>query len=137
MAVTALLTKRVLVITGCILMAAITSTLNAEMLSTEGSKLTVQLNLDGDPVTPGRQLARVNVLDSEGKPVKDAEVKLSYGKQASAESPGMNFITSARPQGEHYAATIDLSSEGEWEFKVNVSTADGVDEKIKISVNVK
>ena len=131
------LVKRLLVILASVLLATAMSAVSAEIVSSEGQKFTVQLNLDGDPVTPGRQLARVNIIDGDGKPVTNAEVKLSYGKKPSEESPGMNFITSARPQGEHYAATIDLSSEGQWNFKVNVVTAGGIDEKISITVNVK
>ena len=106
------------------------------MVESNSGKITVQLALDGDPVTPGKQQARVNILDSNGKPVTDASVKLSYGKAPNEESPGMNFITRAKPIGEHYSATIDLSSEGKWDFKLNISTANGTEEKINMSVQV-
>jgi len=74
------------------------------------------------------------VLMKNGKPVKNADVKISFSMPA---MPGMEFTEEAMRMGNKYSANIDFSMMGEWAYELMFKTSDGSMHKTKGSVNLK
>jgi len=105
-------------------------------LESRASDLTVKLSMRGDSVVAGPNLAKVTVVDSQGKSVVGAKVTLYYGMRAMDGMPPMNFKARLNPEGSEYVSPIDLKMSGRWEMRVKVKTSDGKSQTAKIGVVV-
>lgn len=106
-------------------------------LESRSSGLTVKLSLRGDTVVAGPNLAKVTVLDSQGKSVVNAKVTLYYGMRAMDGMPPMNFKARLKPEGSEYVSPIDLKMRGRWDMRIKVKASNGKSETAEIGVTVK
>lgn len=99
--------------------------------------MTIKLSLQGNPVRPGTNQARVVVLDEQGKRVTNARITLYYGMMAMTGMPPMNFKTRLDADGEAYSSSVELKMKGHWNMKVKVKSRDGKSRTTKMGVMVR
>ena len=64
----------------------------------------------------------IAVTDKGGKPVKDAKVLVEYGMHAMPGMPAMNYKADAKPDGDKYKASLNVSMGGPWFVNVKITT---------------
>lgn len=113
-----------------------TQHVQAISLESRSSDLTVKLSLRGDTVVAGPNLAKVTVIDSQGRSVVNAKVTIYYGMQAMDGMPPMNFRARLRPQGSEYVSPINLKMKGHWDMRIKIKASNGKSQTTKMGVMV-
>jgi hypothetical protein len=70
----------------------------------------------------GENTIDIAVKDANSRPVKGALVKVEYLMPSlPGKEPMMNYETTAKPDGDIYKATLNLSMKGEWRAIVTIA----------------
>jgi len=96
--------------------------------------VTVKVVIDGDPIKVGDNKLAIELLDSNGKSITDADVTVYYFMPS---MPAMNYETQATSDGVKYAAVINPVMPGEWDADIKVKRNGGDVQKATISFGVK
>jgi hypothetical protein len=96
--------------------------------------VTVKVVIDSDPIKVGDNKLAIELLDSNGKSITDADVAVYYFMPS---MPAMNYETQATSDGEKYAAVINPVMPGAWDADIKVKRNDGDVQKATISFDVK
>lgn len=75
-----------------------------------------------NPPIEGENKAEIAITDRASRPVKGAKVKVEYLMPSlPGKSPMMYYETTAKPVGDVYEVTLDLSMKGEWQVVINIA----------------
>jgi len=96
---------------------------------------TVDIKIDKNPPSVGKNNMEIEIKDAAGKYVTDAKVNVEYSMPAMPGMPAMDYKTDAKLEKEYeYKATIDLSMSGSWNIIVKITRGDKTS-KVKFSVD--
>jgi hypothetical protein len=87
----------------------------------KGYKMTVTLSQN--PPILGNNDIRIEIMDSNGKPVTDAIAIVNYFMPPMPGMPPMNYKVKAAPDDTEYNATMDLIMEGPWNINILAKVA--------------
>lgn len=105
----------------CTLLFIATSVLAAGyQVTRKAGDLTVEVAIDRNPPTVGKNNAEIAIKDTSGKAVTDAKVVIEYGMPAMPGMPAMNYKTTAALVGNRYKAVMDFSMSGSWNIIVRI-----------------
>jgi hypothetical protein len=76
--------------------------------------LTFDIAISRNPPVLGDNEVRIEIKDSQGNPVVDAEVLVNYYMPPMPRMPPMNYTIPASLKGKEYSATMDLIMTGPW-----------------------
>jgi nitrogen fixation protein FixH len=92
-----------------------------------GKEFTVTKKIDGytlnvvlsqNPPVTGKNGVRIEIKDSQGKPVADTPVTVNYFMPPMRDMPPMNYTVKTQPHGPEYRATMDFIMRGPWNIVV-------------------
>jgi hypothetical protein len=95
-----------------------------------GKEFAVKKNIDGytldvilsqNPPAAGRNDVRVEIRDSQGRPVVDTPVTVNYFMPPMRDMPPMNYTVKTQPHGSGYKATMDFIMKGPWNIVVKAN----------------
>ena len=116
--------KRLAVVTLVILMVAGAAYAKDYEVSKKAGDYTVDVKIDKNPPSQGKNNMEIAVKDRAGKPVTDAKVLVEYVMPPMPGMAPMNYKADAALKGETYRATMDLSMAGPWNVSVKITRAD-------------
>ena len=126
--------KRVFVAVIALLLVAGVAYANHFNVVKKAGDVTVKVVIDGDPIKVGDNKLAIELLDSNGKSITDADVTVYYFMPS---MPAMNYETQATSDGVKYAAVINPVMPGEWDADIKVKRNGGDVQKATISFGVK
>lgn len=94
----------------------------------------VEIKIDKNPPSVGKNNMEIEIKDTAGKYVTDANVKVEYTMPAMPGMPAMEYKTDAKLDGYEYKATMDLSMSGSWNIVVKITRGDKTF-KVKFSID--
>src|SRR4030065_2602953 len=83
----------------------------------------VEIKIDKNPPSVGKNNMEIEIKDSAGKYVTDAKVNVEYSMPAMPGMPAMDYKTDAELKGEEYKAKMNLSMSGSWNIAVKITKA--------------
>ena len=127
--------KRVLisVVVVMLLMTGVAYTSQFNVVKQAGD-MKVTVVVESDPLIVGDNNLRIELLDSKGNAVTDADVSVYYFMPS---MPAMNYEVQASPDGTNYAAVIKPLMPGAWDADIKIKRNGGDVQKATISFNAK
>lgn len=127
--------KRVLisVVVVMLLMTGVAYTSQFNVVKQAGD-MKVTVVVESDPLKVGDNNLRIELLDSKGNAVTDADVSVYYFMPS---MPAMNYEVQASPDGTNYAAVIKPLMPGAWDADIKIKRNGGDVQKATISFNAK
>ena len=127
--------KRVLisVVVVMLLMTGVAYTSQFNVVKQAGD-LKVKVVVESDPLKVGDNNLRIELLDSKGNAVTDADVSVYYFMPS---MPAMNYEVQASPDGTNYAAVIKPLMPGAWDADIKIKRNGGAIQKTTINFNAK
>jgi len=92
-------------------------------ITKKAADYSVHVKIDKNPPVVGDNKVTVEIKDALGKYITDARVVIDYSMPAMAGMPAMNYRTDATPNGNEYAARMNLSMAGSWNIAVKITRA--------------
>ena len=102
----------------------------------KAGEYTVDIKIDKNPPSQGKNDMEIAVKDKAGKAVTDAKVLVEYVMPPMPGMAPMNYKTGAELKGETYRATMDFSMAGPWNISVKITRADKT-QTARFTVDVK
>jgi hypothetical protein len=96
---------------------------------------TIQVKIDRNPPTIGKNKMEILLKDATGKDVPDATVAIDYGMPPMPGMHAMNYKTKTEWTGSRYLATLNFSMSGPWYIHVRISHA-GTSQLVKFNVDI-
>lgn len=96
----------------------------------------VNIKIDKNPPSQGKNNMEIAVKDKSGKAVTDAKVLVEYVMPPMPGMAPMNYKTDAELKGETYRATMNLSMAGPWNIAVKITRADKT-QTVRFTVDAK
>lgn len=115
--------KKIVAVTLILLMAAGVAFAKAYEVNKKAGDYSVNVRMDKNPPSVGMNNMEIAVTDKGGKPVRDAKVVVEYGMPAMPGMAPMNYKADAKPDGEKYNASLNISMPGPWSVSVRISVA--------------
>ena len=128
--------KKAAVLTLVLLMAAGVAFAKGYEVKKKAGEYDVAVTIDRNPPVTGDNAVSIEIKDTSGKYVNDAQVKVEYSMPAMIGMPAMNYKTDALPKGDEYKATMGLSMSGSWNKAVKIIKA-GKTSTLKFTVDAK
>ena len=76
----------------------------------------------------GTNKLQIGVTDSASRPVKDAKVDIEYFMPSlPGKPPMMDYHAPAKPSGEGYLTTLNLTMKGQWKATISVARPEGTE----------
>ena len=127
--------KRVLisVVVVMLLMTGVAYTSQFNVVKQAGD-VKVTVVVESDPLKVGDNNLRIELLDSKGNAVTDADVSVYYFMPS---MPAMNYEVQASPDGTNYAAVIKPLMPGAWDADIKIKRNGGDVQKTTINFNAK
>lgn len=128
--------KKILVFMAAALLIAIPAFAKELKLEKKAGDNTVTLTLEKNPPITGDNKAVIEIKDSAGKIVKNAQVELEASMPAMPGMPAMKNTSKVQAGAETYETMINFSMPGSWniELKLNINNQKQV---VKYNVDVK
>ncbi|WP_035277413.1 FixH family protein [Desulforegula conservatrix] len=128
--------KKILVFMAASLLIAIPAFAKELKLEKKAGDNTVTLTLEKNPPITGDNKAVIEIKDSAGKIVKNAQVELNASMPAMPGMPAMKNTSKVQAGAEAYETMINFSMPGSWniELKLNINNQKQV---VKYNVDVK
>ena len=98
------------------------------------SDVTVKNSINNNPPVVGENKIAIELLDTDGIPITDAEVELYYFMPT---MPAMNYTASAGLTEGKYTAVIKLVMPGPWDVDVKFKKPDSEMHKVTVSFDIK
>ena len=86
----------------------------------KAGEYSVEIKIDRNPPTVGKNNIKIEIKDAAGKYVTDATVKVNYSMPAMPGMPPMSYKTDAVLSENEYKAVIDLSMSGPWNIEIKI-----------------
>jgi hypothetical protein len=102
----------------------------------KAGEYSVEIEIDKNPPTVGKNNMKIEIKDSSGNYVTDASVKILYSMPAMPGMPPMNYKTEAVLSGKEYRAVLDISMSGPWNIEVRISKG-GKTSTVKFNVDAR
>ena len=115
--------KKIITVTLILLLAAGVAVAKSYEVNRKAGNYSVNIKMDKNPPSVGVNNMEIAVTDKGGKPVKDAKVVVEYGMPAMPGMAPMNYKADAKPDGEKYNASLNISMPGSWSVNVRISVA--------------
>jgi hypothetical protein len=115
--------KKIIAVTLILLLAAGVAVAKSYEVNRKAGNYSVNIKMDKNPPSVGVNSMEIAVTDKGGKPVKDAKVVVEYGMPAMPGMAPMNYKADAKPDGEKYNASLNISMPGSWSVNVRISVA--------------
>jgi len=115
--------KKIVAVTMILLLAAGVAFAKSYEVNRKAGAYSVNVKMDKNPPSVGMNNMEIAVADKAGKPVKDAKVVVEYGMPAMPGMAPMNYKADAKPDGEKYSASLNISMPGPWSVNVRISVA--------------
>jgi hypothetical protein len=88
----------------------------------------IAVRIEKNPPARGYNNIDVAVMDANGKPVTNVQVRVEYLMPSlPGRPPMMEYSTTAKPSGHYYLARLDFSMAGEWTVILKVIRAGKTD----------
>lgn len=128
--------KKILVFMAAALLIAIPAFAKELKLEKKAGDNTITLTLEKNPPITGDNKAVIEIKDSAGKIVKNAQVELDASMPAMPGMPAMKNTSKVQEGAEAYETMINFSMPGSWniEVKLNINNQKQV---VKYNVDVK
>ncbi|MGD0230995.1 MAG: FixH family protein [Syntrophorhabdales bacterium] len=108
----------------------------ATTITKKAGEYTIDVTIDRNPPTAGKNNVDITVKDRMGTTVSDAKVLVEYSMPAMPGMPPAHYKTDAVLKGERYRAVIEPSMAGPWNVAIKVIRA-GKTDTAKLTLDVK
>jgi YtkA-like len=115
--------RKIVAVTVILLLAAGVAFGKAYEVNKKAGDYSVLIKMDKNPPSVGMNNVEIAVNDKGGKPVRDAKIVVEYGMPAMQGMPAMNYRTDAKPDGDKYNGSLNISMGGPWFVNVRITTA--------------
>jgi hypothetical protein len=115
--------KKIVAVALILLLAAGVAFAKAYEVNRKAGDYSVDIKMDKNPPSVGMNNMEIAVTDKAGKAVKDAKVVVEYGMPAMPGMAPMNYKADAKPDGDKYNASLNISMPGPWSVNVRISVA--------------
>jgi uncharacterized GH25 family protein len=115
--------KKIIAVVVILLLSAGVAFAKAYEVNKKAGDYSVNIKMDKNPPSVGMNNMEIAVTDKGGKPVKDAKVVVEYSMPAMPGMAPMKYKADAKPDGEKYNASLNISMPGPWSVNVRISVA--------------
>ncbi len=103
-------------------------------LESNAGDIAVNVSIENNPPTVGKNSMTVELRDGQGKTVTDAEIGIYYFMPS---MPAMNYKASSELKDGKYTAVIKPTMPGKWDADITIKSPGGESRKATISFDVK
>lgn len=108
-----------------------------ELAVVNGDDLTVKVSLLTNPPVVGTNNLRVDLFDSNGKPVTDAKVRVNYSMKPMKGMTPMHYKTNAKLKADSYIVALETRMKGEWDVKLRIKRKNAASRRLKTKIEVR
>ena len=96
---------------------------------------TVHVSMDKNPPVAGKNTIEIDITDTAGVRVTDAQVVVEYAMPAMPGMPAASYKEKAELKGNNFRGQINFSMPGSWTVSVKITRA-GKTQTVKFNVDV-
>lgn len=127
--------KIMTILLGLVLVAGPVSGKELTTVKGEGD-VTAKVSLLNDPPVVGKNQLKIEIVDTEGKAITDAKVRVYYSMTPMKGMSPMEYKAKAKLNGDSYVAALSIMMKGHWDvkFKIKRKNAKTINGKARFMV---
>ncbi|MDH5231653.1 MAG: FixH family protein [Gammaproteobacteria bacterium] len=98
-------------------------------------EMKVKFTGSGNTLQIGKQDVAIEILDSQGRAITDANVKVYYRMPPMGGMPPMNYKTNATITDNNYKANLNVKMGGQWNIKLKIKLKGEKSKNMKLVLN--